>query len=91
MLPVSPVMQGFEPIETVFGEGQPEYLPLPAVYLSQPNVPVITRWRFTQEERVKIANGADLVHTSLTFGSRLQPVCLQVCMPDEDPDLDHTL
>jgi len=30
--PVSPVMPGSEPIEKRYGEGQEEYVPLPAVY-----------------------------------------------------------
>lgn len=33
MQPVSPVMPGSESIETVYGEKQQEYVPLPAVYL----------------------------------------------------------
>lgn len=91
MLPVSPVMNGSASIETVFGENQPEYIPLPALYLNQDNRPVITRWRFTDEEREAIANGADLVHSQLTFWHSLQPICLQVCYPDQDPNLEHTL
>jgi hypothetical protein len=91
MIPVSPVMPGSEDIEMVFGKNQPQYIPLPAVYLDQPNRPVITRWRFTNEERAAIADGADIVHTSLTFWHDLQPICLQVCFPNDDPNLEHTL
>lgn len=90
MIPVSPVMPGSEPIETKFGESQEEYIPLPAVYLDQRNRPVLSRWRLNDEERDKIAAGADIVMTLLTFWHPLQPSHLQVCMPDEQPTLEHT-
>jgi hypothetical protein len=91
MTPVSPVMPGGEMIETVFGENQPEYIPLPSVFLDQPNRPVITRWRLTDEEREAVLNGGDVVLTLLTFWGPLQPVHLQVCMPEQYPNLEHTL
>jgi hypothetical protein len=82
---VSPVMPGSESIEIVLGKDQPEYLPLPAVYLNQPTVPMITRWRLSEVERAQIASGADIVLTQLTFGSAFQPVNLQIVAPDEMP------
>jgi hypothetical protein len=85
MQPVSPVMPGSESIEVVYGKGQPEYNPLPAVYLDTPARPVITRWRLTDEERAAIAAGADIVLTLLSFGTPLQPSHLQVCQPNEMP------
>jgi hypothetical protein len=91
MTPVSPVMPGSEDIERVFGEGQPEYIGLPSVFLDQPNRPVISRWRLTEEERQAIAGGADVVLTLLTFWHPLQPVHLQVCFADQNPSLEHTL
>lgn len=90
MMPVSPVMGGSEPIETVYAKDQAEYLPLPSVVLDQPNRPVITRWRLDTDERVKVIFGGDIVLTLLTFGHPLQPVHLQVCSSNEDPDLEHT-
>lgn len=84
---VSPVMPGSEPIEVVLGKDQPEYIPLPAVYLNVRSVPMITRWRFTKDEREAIASGADIVLTQLTFGLPFSPVHLQVSMPDEMPIL----
>ena len=80
-------MPGSEPIEIVLGKDQPEYTPLPAVYLNAPTVPMVTRWRPADEERAAIAAGADLVFTQLTFGMPFQPVHLQVTMPDEMPVL----
>ena len=87
MHPVSPVMPGSEPIETVFAKDQPEYLPLPTVFLDTPERPVVSRWRFTDEEREAIANGADLILTQLTFQNPLQPQHVQVCFPDQMPVL----
>ena len=87
MNPVSPVMKGSEPIERVYGADQPEYVPLPAVYLDVRSRPVITRWRMDEEERAKVAEGADVVLTILTWGHALQPSHLQITMQDEDPIL----
>ena len=85
MKPVSPVMPGSEMIEVVLGRGQPEYDELPALYLERPDLPMITRWRLTDEERAVIAEGGDIVLTQLTFRKRFQPVNLQVVMPNENP------
>lgn len=93
MNPVSPVMPGSESIELVYGKDQTEYVPLPGVYLNTPSAPVITRWRFDEEERKKIAAGGDIVLTLLRFRfpddtpRPLTPSHLQVCLPDEMPVL----
>jgi len=84
---VSPVMPGSESIEIVLGKDQPEYLPLPCVYLDATSRPMVTRWRFSEEERAAIAAGADLVFTQLTFGFPFQPIHLQVVGRDEMPQL----
>jgi hypothetical protein len=80
-------MPGSEPIEVVLAKDQPEYLPLPVVYLDTPSRPMISRWRLTEEERQRIANGDDLVLTQLTFGHAFQPIHLQITAPDEAPQL----
>jgi hypothetical protein len=85
MMPVSPVMPGSEPIEIVLGKDQPEYNPLPAVYLDTESHPVITRWRFTEEERRAIADGADVILTQLTFNTPFSPIHLQVVAQDAMP------
>jgi hypothetical protein len=85
MQAVSPVMPGSKSIEIVLGQNQPEYDPLPAVYLNQPGVPMISRWRLSDEERHAIACGADIVLQQLTFGHPFQPVNLQIVAPDEMP------
>jgi hypothetical protein len=87
MTPVYPVMPGSGEIEIVLGKDQPEYIPLPAVYLDMDCRPMVTRWRFTDEEREAIANGADLVMQQLTFKQAFQPINVQVVMPNEWPIL----
>lgn len=87
MDPVSPVMPGSESIEHVLAKDQPEYIPLPMVYLDTPSRPVISRWRLSDEERKAIADGADIVLTQLTFGNPFHPVHLQVTFPDDMPVL----
>lgn len=84
---ISPVMPGSEQIEVVLGKDQPEYMPLPAVYLDTPQRPMITRWRFSREEVLAIVAGSDLVMTQLTFGHPFQPVHLQVSHQSEMPVL----
>lgn len=84
---VSPVLPGSKSIEIVLGANQPEYEPLPAVYLDTPCVPMITRWRLTDEERQDIANGCDIVFTQLTFGRPFQPVHFQLAGPEQMPML----
>ena len=87
MQPVSPVMPGSESIEVVLGKGQPEYIPLPAVYLDTKARPMITRWRLSDEERVQVENGADIVLTQLTFGNPFQPIRIQVTEQEAMPIL----
>ena len=87
MRPISPVMPGSKPIELVFGKDQPEYEDLPAVWLDTVSCPVVTRWRLTDEERFAISAGADIVVQQITFRKDLQPINIQVVMPDECPIL----
>lgn len=85
MTPVSPVLPGSSAIEIVLGKGQPQYVPLPAVYLDTPARPMITRFRLNDEERAAIAEGADIVLQQLTFGTPFQPVNLQAVARGEFP------
>ena len=87
MIPVSPVMPGSEEIENVLAKNQPEYLPLPVVFLDTVSRPAISRWRLTDEERQKIASGADIVLTQCIFNDLYHPVSLQVVFPEEHPFL----
>lgn len=89
MTPVSPVISGAEHLERRLGENQPEYDTLPAlpvqfqfIFTNGPTDGLVTRWQFTDEERRRIADGADLFLTVLTFGQRFQPVMLALDPPD---------
>jgi hypothetical protein len=83
--PVSPVLPGSSEIEIVLGKGQPQYIPLPAVYLDTPRRPMITRFRLDDDERAAIAAGADVVLQQLTFKEPFQPVNLQIVAQNEFP------
>ena len=87
MRAVSPVLPGSADIEVTLGKDQPEYIPLPAVYLDNEWRPMITRWRFSEEERQAIAEGADLVMTQMTFTKPFQPVHLQIVGQNDMPEL----
>lgn len=78
MTPVSPVVQGLEQFEIVFGADQPEYLPLPTLVGTAPNIAVISRWHLTDEERAQIAAGADIFTHHMTFGDMFQPLAVFV-------------
>lgn len=56
MEPVSPVIPGYT--ETIFAKDQPEYIPLPV--LQDGKGKRLSRFKFTDEERKLIAEGADL-------------------------------
>lgn len=62
--------------EITLAEDQLEYRPLvAALYETAEGVPVLlTRWRFTDEERAAIAAGEDLYLGVMTFGKPLQPL-----------------
>jgi len=89
MEPISPVMPGSESIEVVYAKDQPEYIPLPAVYVENANSrTVVSRWRLTDQERAEIAAGADVVlQLLIPLNSDLTPSNLQIVMPDEAPSL----
>lgn len=61
-----------------FGEGQPQYRPLPALVGRMPEREVRTRWQPTEEEFTALMLGHPIELTQLTFGGQLQPVRLEV-------------
>lgn len=75
MRPVSPVIDGYQDKEVVFAKNQPEYLPLPALVLEGEEKPVVSRWRLDDEERKRIAAGADLLLTQNIFSGHTCPYC----------------
>lgn len=69
MKPVSPVVEGFQ--EIIFSKDQPQYLPLPAIKLDSGRV--ISRWKMTWRERLRVLFCGDLWLHQLTFNQPLQP------------------
>ena len=61
---------------TVFGKDQPEYIPLPARV--GPDGVVLTCWRLSWLDRLKLILGRPLWLEVLTFNQRLQPLRLSV-------------
>jgi len=90
MKAINPPIAGCENVTVMLGASQPEYNPLPALVLKTQERHVITRWEFSDEEREAIANGADLVIQTLTFGHAFQPINMQVLDRDELPDISTT-
>ena len=79
MHPVSPVIsKEYQKHEVVFAKSQPEYLPLPALVLEGEEKPVVSRWRLDDEERQKIAAGADILLTQNIFTDLYHPIRLEV-------------
>lgn len=66
--------------EVTIAENQPEYSPLVgACYVdADGHEYMLTRWRFTAEERARIAAGEDLYLAELTFGRPFTPLMIQV-------------
>lgn len=79
----------FKGQNVVFGEGQKEYLPLPALRLADGQV--ITCWEFTEEEILEIIESRCIYINQLTFNQPLQPLLPVVDLSDglgliyEDP------
>jgi len=82
---VSPVLPGDPSPEVVLAKDQPQYEPLPIVRLPGKEWPLISRWRFTDEERAAVTAGADVLLTQLTFGNLFHPVSLEAVARDAMP------
>lgn len=63
-----------------FAKDQPEYLPLPALVMAGSDRRVISRWRMTWRERLRVFLTGDLFLSQLTFWQRLQPVKLSTSL-----------
>ena len=79
MLPVQPIVIGEDLPVTVIARDQPEYIPLPAFIDS--NGVVLTRWKLTWREILKLCYTQSLYLEVLTFRKPLQPVRLSVDPP----------
>lgn len=81
MTPISPVVPGLDMGETIFAKDQPPYIPLPA--FRDDDGTVVTRWRLTFRERVRVLFGGSIWLSVLTFNTPLQPVKLTAECPVE--------
>jgi hypothetical protein len=62
--------------EVTYAKDQPPYLPLPVVKLLDDGGMVISRWRLTWIERLRVLFTGDVFLSQLTFNEPLQPVKL---------------
>jgi len=90
MKPASPVLPGYNAQEVVFAENQPEYMRLPAVRVESAEQQILTRWELSDEDRKKIADGADIYLWVSTFGMPLQPVAVEVATAKEIMERDES-
>ena len=74
---------------TVFGEGQPQYQPLPALRCNDEAHTVVSRWRLTFAERIRVAIFGDIWLSLMTFGQPIQPSLLTVTVPVKMEDEDE--
>lgn len=82
MQPISPVCPNLELPEVVYAKDQPEYLPLPSYKTTDGRV--LTRWRLTLGERIRVFLSGDVYLQVLTFNRPLQPVKLTAEFPLAD-------
>jgi len=80
MKPVSPIIPGADLPEVVYAKDQPEYQPLPA-WKSEDGT-VLTRWRLTWRERLRLLFTGDLYVFLSTFNKPLQPILIQTERPE---------
>lgn len=84
---VSPVLTETElPLEQVIALDQPEYYPIivARIVFEDGQKATYTRFRFTEEERKLISEGADLLISQPTVKA-LMPIALQLAMKDSYP------
>lgn len=71
----------FKEQNVVFAENQPEYLPLPACQLNDPEKTIVCCWQLSWKEKLQILFTGKIWHSVLTFGQLLQPQLLEIDKP----------
>lgn len=79
MTPVQPIVPGEDLPVLVYAKDQPEYQPLP-VWRHRDGT-VLSRWKLTWRERLRVLFTGDVYLWVMTFNQPLQPVKLQVEKP----------
>lgn len=62
----------FPEVNATFGEGQPQYKPLPVLLF--PDGQAISCWQLSEEEKARVAETGQIWLSQLTFNRPLQPV-----------------
>lgn len=75
MHPIDPTADCIEGVRVVYGAGQPEYRPLPAIRDRQGRV--MTEWELDEVDRAVIARGGRIRLWVWTFNGPLQPVAVE--------------
>lgn len=80
MIPIDPNITGLE--LRVYAKDQPEYLPLPSRVDSSGTV--VTCWKLSLGERLKILFRGTFYLTLLTFNRPLQPIRCSIDAPETE-------
>lgn len=70
-----------------FAENQPEYLPLPAYRHDSKNVEIVSCWKLTVWERIKLLFTGRVWVQLLTFGNPLQPQYVTINKNEVIPEI----
>lgn len=62
----------FPEVNATFGEGQPQYEPLPVLLF--PDGQAVSCWQLSEEEKARVAETGQIWLSQLTFNRPLQPV-----------------
>lgn len=79
MTPASPVFPSMVTPEVVYAKDQPEYIPLPSYRTDDGEV--ITRWKLSFFERLRVLATGNIWHHQLTFNRKLQPIKMVTISP----------
>ncbi len=82
MTPVTPVIPDKKLREFTFAEHQDQYENLPTYKYDDAEGTVLSRWKLSWRERLRILFTGDMYLRVMTFNRPLQPVMLQVEKPD---------
>jgi len=83
MKPVSPTVPGTDLPLSIFGADQSEYQPLPAYRVGDENKTVVSRWRLSWRERLRVLISGNILLSRMTFGHPIQPSMLDTKCPLE--------
>ena len=80
MKPVTPIIKGKDLEVVIYAKNQKEYQPFPVFRDS--NGTLLSRWKVSFIERIKILIFGDIYLQIMTFNNPLQPVSLKVTPPE---------